>query len=458
MVSDNSLQRAWSRYAEVPEFVELKKGFIEVSPERIKEFVQRVTNVEQFRDLIIPTINSKKQRQTSEILEVILAGALQLEASDVHIEPREEEALMRLRLDGVLQDIITFTVRAYKLLLSRTKLISELKLNVHEEPQDGRFTIKLENTNIEIRTSILPGPYGESIVLRILNPKTIALTLEDLGMSQQFLKIIDQELKAPNGMILTTGPTGSGKTTTLYAFIRRKKTPGEKIITIEDPIEYHIPGITQTQVNTKEGYTFADGLRSILRQDPDILLVGEIRDLETANTAMHAALTGHLVFSTLHTNDAAGTIPRLIDLGVKPSIIAPAINIAMAQRLIRRLCKNCRGQSKATDEEMEVIKNIIKNFPDIPGKEKIDEKNILLWRPKKCQECNNTGYKGRVGAFEILLIDDKVEHLIMQNPSQNDLVQEMKRQNMPSLIQDGFLKVIEGETTLEELERVIGTR
>src|SRR3989338_8137022 len=293
----------------------------------------------------------------SEVLEIIIAGALALEASDIHIEPSEKIVTLRFRMDGILQEVAFFTEDIYQFLNSRIKLLSELKLNIKDRSQDGRFTIREKDLDVEVRTSTLPGPYGESIVLRILHPKTIGLKFDDLGMEPEIMERMKHELSRPNGMILTTGPTGSGKTTTLYAFVKEVNGPGVKIVTIEDPIEYHLERVVQTQVDEAKGYDFSNGLRSIVRQDPDIILVGEIRDLPTAETAMHAALTGHLVFSTLHTNDAAGTIPRLIDLGVKPNIIAPAINVAMAQRLVRKLCQKCAKDDAATPEELKKIKD-----------------------------------------------------------------------------------------------------
>ncbi len=457
LCSPNSLKRVWDRYREVKEFIETKRGFIDISPERIQEFSEKIKNIEDFGQLMKPAIASLEQRHTSEILEIILSGAFQLEASDIHIEPQEAEVRLRIRLDGVLHDVIFIPSRVFKLVLSRIKLISELKLNIHNEAQDGRFTIRREDIDIEIRTSVLPGPYGETVVLRILDPKTISVELQDLGMQSYILEIIKGQLKIPNGMILTTGPTGSGKTTTLYAFVKIKRNPEINIVTIEDPIEYHLIGITQTQVNVDRGYTFAGGLRAILRQDPDVILVGEIRDKETADTATHAALTGHLVFSTLHTNNAVGTIPRLIDLGVQPNLIAPAINVAMAQRLVRKLCKECRKKDEPNAAESKRINGTIKDFPDNFRKD-LKNKKIVLWRAVGCPVCNNIGYKGRIGIFEMILIDDRVEQMILQNPTHKQLSEEMKRQNMITLFQDGILKVLDGVTSLEEVERVAGAK
>ncbi|MBI4114690.1 MAG: type II/IV secretion system protein [Candidatus Niyogibacteria bacterium] len=459
MTSEHSLEHAWSRYAEVPEFIETRRGFIDISVERLQEFSEKLESIENLRTMLRPFVDTSQQRKISEILEMILAGALKLKASDVHAEPQEKNVKVRMRLDGILQDVMIIPQNVYRLFLSRVKLVSELKLNIHGKAQDGRFTIRPEEgADIEVRTSILPGEYGESIVLRILNPETISLKIANLGMSDLIEDIVTKALKKPNGMILTTGPTGSGKTTTLYAFVKRINTTGIKIITIEDPIEYHLPGVNQTQIDAGKGYSFSIGLRSILRQSPDVILVGEIRDLETANTAMHAALTGHLVFSTLHTNDAAGTIPRLIDLGVKPSIIAPAINLSMAQRLVRQLCEACKKKTEPTEKERARIQEVLSSLPKNAAFPKAKIKEMFIYKPQGCNVCNNTGYAGRIGIFEVLIIDDDVEALILRTPSHKQLKDEMRRQEIPTLLQDGIVKVLKGITSLEEVERVAGTK
>ena len=456
LVSESSLEKAFSRYREVPAFVEVSSGIIDISPERLEGFRQKIKSISAMRGLLKEVPAGRETRKISEVLELILAGALELEASDVHIEPGETSAKLRYRLDGVLADLAPVGIKAYQLLLSRLKLVSELKLNVKDQAQDGRFTIRTKETDIEVRTSILPGPYGESVVLRILNPKTIALGFEDLGIEPNLLEELAKELKKPNGMILTTGPTGSGKTTTLYAFVKKILSSEIKIVTIEDPIEYHIPGITQTQADPQKGYDFASGLRSILRQDPDIILVGEIRDLQTAETAMHAALTGHLVFSTLHTNDAAGTVPRLIDLGVKPNIIAPATNVAIAQRLVRKACPACVKKEKPNAAELNLIETELNSLPPKYKNKKHDLKNILIPRAGGCERCNETGYKGRVGVFEALFVSDEIERLIMRDPSEVAIREAEQKQGMLSMKQDGILKMLAGITTLEELTRVVG--
>jgi len=452
LVSHRSLERAWDSYKRVPKDGGIVGGEIQVSEERVQSVlssVQTMDNVKKFLDEI-------GNKTISDALEIIIGGALAVGASDVHIEPQDELTRIRYRLDGVLNDLAFIQKILYKFLLSRIKLISGLKLNINNKGQDGRFTIKMQDTEIEVRTSTLPGSYGENIVLRILDPKTISLELESLGFQPWVEKQMAKEIVKPNGMILTTGPTGSGKTTTLYAFLKRVHGPEVKIITLEDPIEYHLKGIEQTQVEKEKGYDFGSGLRSILRQDPDVILVGEIRDLETAETAMHAALTGHLVFSTLHTNDAAGTIPRLIDIGVKPNIIAPAINIAMAQRLVRRLCPQCKKPHTLAESELKEIKNSINGFPKQVEKPDLSKATPFERALEGCVVCHKTGYKGRISVYEILLVDDTVENLILHSPSVGDVRKALFEQGQITMKQDGILKVLTGVTDLEEVLRVIG--
>ncbi len=452
LVSRTSLEKAWAFYENITRRGKAISGKIEIAVERLNDFRAGVKSVSDISRLL----SGVETKRTTDILEIIIAGALETDASDVHLEPQSDQVRLRYRLDGVLNDAAFFPLPSYKLVLSRIKLISEIKLNIQTRGQDGRFTIESEATEIEVRVSTLPGPYGENVVLRVLNPKAIAVGFGDLGMQPWTREAMAGELAKPNGMILTTGPTGSGKTTTLYAFIREVHKPGVKIITLEDPIEYHLRGIEQTQVETEKGYDFASGLRSILRQDPDVILVGEIRDLETAQTAMHAALTGHLVFSTLHTNNAAGTIPRLLDLGVDPAIMAPAINVAMAQRLVRKLCAKCKKEAPAAPEEIAAIEKEIAALPQ--GLRKPALGNPLdLWRAGGCAECNNTGYKGRIGVFEIILVDDEIEKLVFSKPSEVDIKKAAEKQGQITMRQDGILKVIAGITDLAEVERVVGT-
>lgn len=425
-------------------------GQVEVEQEKIKGLIKQLTTFESFKTYL----KNFKEPQVSRVLEIILAGSLANKSSDVHFEPEKEICCLRLRIDGILHNLYDLDLFVYQALVSRIKLLSGLKLNVRERPQDGRFSLKILDKEIEIRTSTIPSEYGETIVLRLLDPSFLAVGFENLGFRQDDFEIISQELKKPNGMILNTGPTGCGKTTTLYGFLKNVHKPTIKIITIEDPIEYHLSGIEQTQVDSEQGYDFSNGLRSILRQDPDVILVGEIRDLDTAQIALHAALTGHLVFSTLHTNQAAGAIPRLIDLGVEPSIISPGLNLIIAQRLIRKLCPDCKEETTITPLLEKKIKKIINNLPDKINKKEFE--NFKIFKAKGCSSCQNFGYQGRIGIFEILCLNTDLKQAIHKNVSEMEIQNLAKKQGMITLQQDGLFKVLKGITSLEELERETG--
>lgn len=453
MVSHQSLQKVWDRYKDLSYSFETKSGALDISNEEILEVTKKVRSLDDIKKMIEEVLSLKRAYRISKILEIILAGSLSLKASDIHLEPAEDNVRLRYRLDGVLTDILHFDRETFELLLSRIKLISELKLNVKEKAQDGRFSIKLGEAEIEVRTSLLPGPNGESIVLRILNPDAIGVPLEKLGIHPKLLEILNKEVRKPNGMILTTGPTGSGKTTTLYAFLKKIYTPEIKVITIENPIEYHLGGIVQTQTDPDKGYTFAEGLRSALRQDPDVIMVGEIRDDETAAVAVNAALTGHLVLSTLHTNNAAGSFPRLLDLGINPKVVSSALTVSIAQRLVRTLCSECKKEASLEGADKERVEKVIKGITDPSYLENIQKEKI--WLPVGCEKCNNLGYKGRLGVYEAILIDENIEKAVINNPSERDIREAAKPQNLLTLAQDGVLKVLQGLTTLEELDRVV---
>jgi type IV pilus assembly protein PilB len=453
MASHQSLEKVWDRYKDLSYSMETKSGALDIANEEIQDLVKSVKSAEDIKKSIETILAQKKSYRISRILEIILAGAISINASDIHLEPEESSVRLRYRLDGVLNDILTIDQAIFGLLLSRIKLISNLKLNIREKAQDGRFSIKLDDMEIEVRTSLLPGGYGESVVLRVLNPNAISVPLEDLGINERLLDIIMSELKKPNGMILNTGPTGSGKTTTLYAFLKKIHTPGIKIITIENPIEYHLKGIVQTQTEEEKGYTFLEGLRSALRQDPDVIMVGEIRDEETAEIAINSALTGHLVFSTLHTNNAAGTFPRLIDLGVNPKVITSAINIAMAQRLVRKLCNKCKKKAVLADKEKKLVKTILESISDKSYLKGLNEESI--YESVGCIECNFTGFKGRTGIFEAILTDEKIETIVKENPSEREINKASENQGILNMKQDGIIKILKGITSLNELSRVI---
>ena len=441
MTSTASLERAWARYKDLRKTTAVRKGVFDIASDEISEVAH---NVKEREDLAkeITKMTQGGTKNVSEILEVIVGGALALRASDIHIEPEEEVIRLRFRLDGVLFDITDLNQKIYPLMRSRIKLLSGLKLNVNKKAQDGRFTIEVGEKEIEIRSSVIPGGYGESIVMRILDPGTVGLELEELGINNTLFSIIQEELKRPNGMIITTGPTGSGKTTSLYAFLRSIHKPEVKIITLEDPIEYHLDGIVQTQV--EKDYTFASGLRSILRQDPDVILVGEIRDQEVAETAVNAALTGHLVFSTLHTNDAVGAFPRLVDLGVDRESLGSALNLVLAQRLVRRLCPECKEAYTPNEEEFTILKPYIKEseFP-------------TLYKPGACEACGDNGYRGRVGIYEGIRVDGTLETAVTEHRSEMEILQTAREQGIPTMQEDGVSKLLQGVTSLPELTRVI---
>ncbi len=453
MCSQESLKRAYLRYADLSYATETKAGVFELSNEELEQLLDKVKGLEDITKLITEAIELKKAYRITRILEVILAGGLSTGASDIHFEPEEAEVRLRYRLDGVLVDVLKFDHETYRLTLSRLKLLSGLKLNIEGQAQDGRFSIKIRGDEIELRTSILPGNYADTLVLRILNPKAIGVQLEELGLEEKLRLRLEHEITKPNGMILTTGPTGSGKTTSLYAFLRKVNSPGSKIITIEDPIEYHLQGIVQTQVE-KGKYTFAEGLRSALRQDPDIIMVGEIRDGEVAEVAINAALTGHLVFSTLHTNDAAGSFPRLIDLGVDEKVISSAVNAALAQRLVRKLCQACKKERPATPEEKIIID---KHLATITDKTLVPPKTDVVWdaNPTGCPECHGRGYKGRVGIFEAVFMDEAIETILRSKPSEREIAAAAKPQGIPTMQEDGIIKILRGVTSMEELGRVV---
>ncbi len=451
MSSQESLKRGYVRYADLSFATESKAGVFEISTQEIELLLEKVKTSQDISGLIQETVDVKKAYRITRIIEVVLAGSLALGASDIHFEPEELAVRLRYRLDGVLVEVLTFDHETFRLTLSRLKLLSGMKLNVTGQAQDGRFSIKVKGDEIELRASILPGNYGESMVLRVLNPKAIAVSLEELGFEPKLLAKLMHEINRPNGMILTTGPTGSGKTTTLYAFLRKVNNPGTKIITLEDPIEYHLP-IVQTQV--KKGYSFAEGLREIVRADPDVIMVGEIRDPEVASTAIDAALTGHLVFSTLHTNDAAGTFPRLIDLGVSEKVLSSAINVAMAQRLIRKICVYCKKDRLASVEEQKIIDYFISTIVD---RTLVPENTHTIWEAneKGCLKCNMRGYKGRVGIFEAIFIDEKIEKILRTRPSEREVAAVAREQAIPTMQEDGIIKVLRGVTTLDELGRMV---
>lgn len=458
MTSLASLQKVWDRYKELSMAKASMVGGLDISGDVLRSTAEKINHIQDIANLVTQILEENKSHKISRLLEVILAGAIAVKASDIHIEPEKEQGRLRLRLDGVLQDINFFSADIYHLLNSRIKLLSGMKLT-SKIAQDGRFNIIEGDEELSIRVSLIPGAYGEAIVMRILDPKSIQTEFEQLGIEDFLFNIIEKEIIKPNGLILVTGPTGAGKTTTLYAFLRKLYTPDINVITIEDPVEYHIKGITQTQTNQDKGYTFSEGLRSILRQDPDVIMVGEIRDRDTAEIAVQSSLTGHMVLSTLHTNNAAGVIPRLIDLGVNPKILVSALSLAMAQRLVRTLCAFCKKEIAANEEQSKIIKIILEEMKqegkDLSKHNVNPDAPIKLHAPVGCEKCNSTGYRGRIGIFEAIKNDAEIEKIMPENPSEREIKEIASRQGILSMRQDGVVKILNGVTSFEEVVSVV---
>jgi general secretion pathway protein E len=377
------------------------------------------------------------------LVNSLLFRAAKERASDIHIEPMERELAVRFRIDGVLQNIIKPPKRYQNSILSRVKIMAQLNIAEKRLPQDGRIKIKLAGRDIDIRVSTIPTVHGESIVLRLLDKSATLLDLGEIGMNPSILGQMDELIRRSHGIILVTGPTGSGKTTTLYGALTRINTPEVKILTVEDPVEYQLKGINQMPLNPKIGLTFASGLRAFLRQDPDIIMVGEIRDKETAQIAIEASLTGHLVFSTVHTNDSAGAVTRLVEMGVEPFLVSSSLMAVMAQRLVRRVCKECREPYEPADEEIAKLGMGRDRFKALGGG--------TVYRAKGCPHCNRVGYRGRTGIYELLVLDDDIRQLVLKNVDSGTIKKKAMEKGMLSLLDDGALKVAMGDTTIAEV-------
>lgn len=393
-----------------------------------------------------------KEAPIAKIVSTILEFAVKSRASDIHIEAEELKTRVRYRIDGILQEKLVLPKSIHNALISRIKILSEMKIDERRIPQDGRFNFKLGADEVDLRISTLPTVHGEKVVMRLLKKTGGIPALSELGLRGPQYKDLEEAISKPYGIVLVTGPTGSGKTTTLYSVLSRLNKHSVNLVTLEDPVEYQIPGINQVQINTQAGLTFANGLRAFLRQDPNIILVGEIRDKETTSLAIQAALTGHLVFSTLHTNDSATSIPRLIDLGGEPFLIASVLNAALAQRIVRKVCEHCK-------EEFIPEQNVQNNIKEILGellpKQYKDNTPIKLYRGRgSCEECQNTGYYGRVGIFEVLKVTTAINKLILQEANAKDIYAQSVKDGMINMKQDGYLKALAGITTLEEILRV----
>ena len=449
LISQNSFDFAFKLYRIIPKIRKFVSG-VEITEEDIKKFEKEI---DTFQDL-----NRKlKEVSITDMFTLILAAAMKARSSDIHIEAEEKGIKVRFRIDGILHDAASLEPKVWPQVVARVKLVSKLKINVEDKPQDGRFTIFMANEKVDVRVSSLPTAYGESVVMRLLMSSAVGFAFEDLGLRGKPFEALNVEITKPNGMIVTTGPTGSGKTTTLYAVLNKLNDPGTKIITIEDPVEYKLGGINQSQVDHSKGYTFANGLRSIMRQDPDIVMVGEIRDLETAEIAINAALTGHLVITTLHTNDAAGTIPRLLSMQVKPFLLAPAINAMIGQRLVRKICEFCKKEDELDTKTISRVMNILSKIPEVSGFKIPEEKlkKLKFYKGGGCEQCQGLGYKGRNGIFEVMTMNKEVENLILSgHVSEYDMRSIAVKNGMITMIQDGLLKAVDGITTVEEVFRV----
>ncbi|MCA9391817.1 type II/IV secretion system protein [candidate division WWE3 bacterium] len=419
-----------------------RESLSEVFESILTQMNQAGTSREQQDELTIKMVNS------------IIEYGYYNQASDIHIEPYEEEAVVRFRIDGLMHKVVEMPKKLHDSILQRIKVLAKMRIDEHYRAQDGKLRYKVEGETLDIRVSVLPIVEGENVVMRLLSSATRQYSLQELGLDDKNLKIVDEQIKHPHGMILTTGPSGSGKTTTLYAILKILNQPEVHIATIEDPVEYDIEGISQTQVNTKTNLTFAEGLRSLVRQDPDIIMVGEIRDEETADIAVNSALTGHLVLSTLHTNDAPTTLPRFIEMQVEPFLVASTINVIIAQRLVRKICEKCRVSSELEAKDKTIIKNdhhIKELFEDRGYK---DLKKVRVYKGMGCQVCANTGYSGRIGIFEVLEMQENIKELVLQHASSDKIMKQAQNNGMTKMLEDGINKVLNGITTLEEVLRV----
>ena len=444
LCSDLSMKKLLKTYDFVVQAREMDDN-ISISEEKIEQAKRVGDDLQKLGEVLQHT-------STSELIETILVTALQNDASDIHFEPEKEEYNLRLRLDGVLHTFAHLPKTLQKTVESRVKLLSGLKLNVDNVPQDGRFSFKQLEKDIDVRVSMLPSNYGYSIVMRLLGTGSVGLELDQLGFTGLAKKRVEDAILKPQGMILTTGPTGSGKTTTLYTFLSKLNDGENKIITLEDPIEYKLSGVSQTQIDAAAGYTFASGLRSILRQDPDIVMVGEIRDKETAEIAVQAALTGHQVLSTIHTNDAAGSVPRMMEMGVKGYLLVDSLALVIGQRLVRRLCEFCKVPDPLTDDEKKVIVEQLKKIAPTSG---VNVPHVLSFHTSKgCEKCNGLGYKGRVGLYEVMVISDNLKILLSdRSPSIVEVRESAQKDGMLTMLQDGILKALEGMTDMKEILR-----
>ena len=445
VASENSFKEALALYDRIPKKIDTSTD-VKITEEDLDRFQGQMKSIDDLNTAI-------KEASLTDKVAMILAGGLKSDASDIHIEAEEARIVVRLRIDGVLREVAELPHTEWKQMISRLKLLAKMKINVTTASQDGRITIKLKKDSVDVRVSTIPTAHGESVVMRLLRSSQALFEFKDLGLRGSAFEALEKEIMRPNGMIITTGPTGSGKTTTLYAILNKLNDSETKIITLEDPIEYKVPGINQSQVDPKKEYTFASGLRSILRQDPDVVMVGEMRDLETSETAVNAALTGHLVISTLHTNDAAGAIPRFLSMGVKAFLLGPALNAVIGQRLVRKLCEKCKKETPLDPSLQTQLDAILEDLPEAEKKSLPTEQKF--YSASGCDACQKSGYKGRVGVYELFVVNDDVEAVINSvDLSEATMKAVAKKQGMVTMVQDGVLKALEGITSVEEVFRV----
>lgn len=443
MISEHSFELAEKIYDALPEVKEVVKG-VEIKEEDLKQFQQKVKTLADL-DAAVQSVS------TTDFVALVVAISLSSGVSDIHIEAQEKQVDVKYRIDGILNKVASVKKELWPRIVNRVKLFSGLKLNITTAPQDGRFTIYTKEGKVDVRVSTLPTAYGESIVMRLLKPGTIGLKFEELGIRGIAYEQLKREVERPNGMIITTGPTGSGKTTTLYAVLNKLNDGHTKIITLEDPVEYKLEGISQSQIDKSKDYTFAAGLHSILRQDPDVVMVGELRELETADVAIQAALTGHLVLSTIHTNSAAGAVPRFLSMGVKPFLLAPALNAVIGQRLVRRICRDCIVEDAPTADHLDRAHQLLSEVNPKSGY-KPDLDNLKFYKGKGCATCGDSGYKGRMGIYEIMVMSPAIEKVILSGAvSEYDMQRIAMEEGMVSMVQDGLLKALDKVTTLEEV-------
>lgn len=404
---------------------------------------------ELLEEEISSTTNLADEAPIAKIVDLLITYAYRDKASDIHIEPEEKDSLVRFRIDGILHDVLFLDKKLHDRVITRIKVLSRLRTDEHLSAQDGKMRMLVDDDNLDLRVSILPVTEGEKVVLRLLSSHFRQFSLLDLGMNETDLKKVNAAMNKSYGMILSTGPTGSGKTTSIYAILKILNTREKNITTIEDPVEYRMQGVNQIQVNTKTGLTFASGLRSILRQDPNIIFVGEIRDSETAGIAVNAALTGHLVVSTLHTNDAATALPRLVDMKVEPFLVASTVNVIVAQRLVRQICESCKAQMTVRRAD------IVKNLPEESVAKRFGKKtDLVVYQGKGCKVCHFTGYTGRIGIFEVLEMTESIRKLITEKNDSDVIVKKAVEEGMTTMLDDGLAKVQQGLTTIEEVLRV----